>query len=82
MAAEVLGSHRALLGKKSKNTFGFLRPTAELDFPFFMRSFGKLACFLGQMTLRMKSIAKKELILLFQMQMQMQMTPSRILHDK
>ena len=24
-----------LFGKKSKNTFGFLRPTAEIDFPFF-----------------------------------------------
>ena len=27
-----------LFGKKSKNTFGFLRPTAEIDFPFFLMS--------------------------------------------
>ena len=26
---------KTLFGKKSKNTFGFLRPTAEFDFPFF-----------------------------------------------
>ena len=25
----------SFVGKKTKNTFGFLRPTAELDFPFF-----------------------------------------------
>ena len=29
------GALKALFGKKSKNTFGFLSPTAEIDFPFF-----------------------------------------------
>ena len=43
--------------------------------PFLMGSLGKLVCVSGRMTLRMKLIAKKELILLFQM------TPSRILCD-
>ena len=43
---------------------------------FLMGSLRKLICFSGRMTLRMKLIAKKELILLFQM------TPSRILCDR
>ena len=42
---------------------------------FLMGSLRKLMCFSGRMTLRMKLIAKKELILFFQM------TPSRILCD-
>ena len=43
---------------------------------FLMKRLGKLISFWGQMVLRMKLIAKKDLILLFQM------TPSRILCDR
>ena len=41
--------HSPLLcfGKKSKNTFGFLRPTAEIDFPFFSWGVWESCCFLG-----------------------------------
>ena len=44
--------------------------------PFLMSRLRKLVSFWAQMVLRMKLIAKKELILLFQM------TPSRILCDR
>ena len=46
----------------------------RIGFSFFlMKRLRKLVCFLGQMGLSMKLIAKKELIFLFQM------APSRIL---
>ena len=54
----------------------FLISAKKSCFPFFfMRRLGKLSIFGSQMGLHMKLIAKKELILLFQM------TPSRILCD-
>ena len=34
-------------GKKSKNTFGFLRPTEEIDFPFFHEWFEEVDAFFG-----------------------------------
>ena len=32
---QIGGEKRESFGKKSKNTFGFLRPVAKFDFPFF-----------------------------------------------
>ena len=65
-------------GKKSKrrSPFGLFESCREKRISLcFMRRLGKLVHFSGRMGLRMKLIAKKELILLFQM------TPSRILCD-
>ena len=69
----------ALFGKQSKgrSPFGLFESCREKHISFcFMSRLGKLMHFGGRMGLSMKLIAKKELILLFQM------TPSRILCDQ
>ena len=66
-------------GKKSKrrSPFGLFESCREKQISLcFMKRLRKLIHFGGRMGLRMKLIAKKELILLFQM------TPSRILCDQ
>ena len=66
-------------GKKSKrrSPFGLFESCRVFWISLFlMKRLGKLVSFWGQMVLRMKLIAKKDLILLFQM------TPSRILCDR
>ena len=68
-----------LFGKKSKrqSPFGLFESCREKRISLcFMRRLRKLVHFWGRTRLRMKLIAKKELILLFQM------TPSRILCDR
>ena len=60
----------AVTWKKSKrqSPFGLYESCRKIQFSLALVSgLGKLVCFLGRMGLRMKLIAKKELILLFQM---------------
>ena len=67
---------RKIVWKKVEEYLRLFETYGGIGFSLFlMGSLRKLICFSGRMTLRMKLIAKKELILLFQM------TPSRILCD-
>ena len=62
---------------KRRSPFGLFESCRDKQiFLCFMKRLSKLMHFGGRMGLRMKLIAKKELILLFQM------TPSRILCDQ
>ena len=72
-----LNKNRFLVWKKVEEYLRLFETYGGNRFSLFlMRSLGKLICFSGRMTLRMKLIAQKELIFLFQM------APSRILWDQ
>ena len=67
---------KKIVWKKVEEHLRLFETCGGIWFSLFLVSFfRKLVLFLGQTSLRMKSIAKKQLILLFQM------TPSRILCD-